>query len=65
MTRAKPFSLIAAIIFALIALAHVYRLFTHFRVAIGRHSLPMWPSIVAIIVTIILAIGLLRESRSA
>jgi hypothetical protein len=64
MTRTRPFSLIAAIIFALMALVHVYRLFTHFRVAVGSHSLPMSVSIVAIIITIILAIGLFRESRA-
>lgn len=64
MTRTRPFTLIAAIIFALMAIAHFYRLFTHFRVTVGSHTLPMWLSIVAILITLVLAIGLFRESRA-
>jgi uncharacterized integral membrane protein len=64
MSRSRPFTLIAAIIFALMALVHIYRLFTDFQIIAGSHTLPMWVSIVAIIVTGILAVGLFRESRS-
>jgi chromate transport protein ChrA len=60
----KPFTLIAAILFALAALLHVYRLFTHFQVVAGSHDIPQWASIVAIVVAGILAYGLFRESRS-
>jgi len=60
----KPFTLIAAILFALAALLHVYRLFTHFQVVAGSHDIPQWASIVAILVAGILAYGLFRESRS-
>lgn len=63
MTR-KPFTLIAAILFALAALAHVYRLIRHSTFVIGRHTIPEWASIVAIVVLVVLAIGLFRESRS-
>jgi hypothetical protein len=59
----RPFTLIAAIIFALMALVHIYRLFTDFQIIAGSHKLPMWVSIFAIIVTAILSIGLFRESR--
>ena len=60
---ARPFTLIAAVIFALMALIHAYRLFTHFQIVAGSHTLPMWLSIVAIVVTAILAVGLFREAR--
>jgi hypothetical protein len=60
----RPFTLIAAILFALAALLHVYRLFTHFQVVAGSHDIPQWASIVAIVVAGVLAFGLFRESRS-
>ena len=62
MARTRPFTLIAAAIFALMALVHAYRLITHFQIIAGSHMLPMWLSIVAIVVTGILAVGLYRES---
>lgn len=63
MTARRPFTLIAAAIFALMALVHVLRLFTDFQVVLGSHVLPQWISIVAILVTGGLAVGLYRESR--
>jgi hypothetical protein len=59
----KPFTLVAAIIFAVIALLHVYRLMTHFHVVLGSHEIPLSVSYVAIVVAGILAWGLFRESR--
>jgi hypothetical protein len=59
----RPFTLIAALIFALMSLIHVYRLFTDFQVVLGSHVIPMWVSYVAIVVAGGLAIGLYRESR--
>lgn len=59
----RPFTFIAALIFALMALVHVYRLLTHFQVVIGHHQFPESASIAAIVVTGALAIGLFRESR--
>lgn len=64
MTRTRPFSLVAAIIFGLIALIHLYRLATQFPVTLGRHTIPLWLSIVAIVVAAVLAVGLFRESRT-
>jgi hypothetical protein len=60
----RPFTLIAAIIFALITVVHAYRLITQFQVTAGSHTLPMWVSIVGIAVAGILAFGLYRESRA-
>jgi hypothetical protein len=64
MTRTRPFTLIAAIIFGIMALLHIYRLFTDFQVVLGSHVMPQWLSIVGILATGILSIGLFRESRS-
>jgi hypothetical protein len=64
MTRTKPFTLIAALLFAIAALLHLYRLFTHFQIVGGSHEIPMWVSYCAILVAAILAWGLYRESRS-
>jgi protein-S-isoprenylcysteine O-methyltransferase Ste14 len=64
MTRTKPFTLIAAILFAVAALAHLYRLVRHSTLVIGRHVVPEWASMIAMVVLVILAIGLYRESRN-
>jgi Na+-driven multidrug efflux pump len=63
MTRTKPFTLIAALLFLLAALVHIYRLFTHFQVVVGNHTIPQSASYVAIVVGLIMAYGLHRESR--
>lgn len=63
MTRSRPFTTIAAIIFAIMALVHLYRLFSHFQVVVGSHTIPMWCSYVAIVVAGLLSWGLFRESR--
>jgi len=60
----KPFTLIAAILFALAALIHLYRLFTHFQVVVGRHEISQTVSIVLIVVAAVLSWGLFRESRT-
>jgi len=64
MTRSKPFTILAAIIFAIIALAHLYRLFTYFQIIAGSHTIPMWVSYAGVIIPGILAVMLFRESRS-
>ena len=60
----RPFTLIAALIFACIALIHIYRLFTDFQVILGSHTIPIWVSYLGIVVPGILAIMLFREARS-
>ena len=39
MSTNRPFTLIAAIIFLVMALVHAYRLATHFQVIIGSHTI--------------------------
>lgn len=63
MTRSRTFTWIAAAIFALMALVHIVRLFTHFQIIIGSHEIPQWVSIVAIVVTLGLSWMLCREAR--
>ena len=62
-TIMKPFTTIAALVFALMALAHVYRIATHFQVIVGSHTIAQELSWVAVIVTAVLSYGLFREAR--
>ena len=62
MASRKPFTLIAAIIFGLMALLHVYRIFTHFQVIVGSHTIAQEVSYIALIVTAGLSYMLFRES---
>ena len=59
----KPFTTIAAIIFAVMMLAHVWRLATGFDVIVAGTAIPMWVSIPAVLVTGLLALMLWRERR--
>ena len=59
----RPFTMIAAAIFLLMALVHAYRLVTHFQIVIGSHAMGMAVSISALIVTLVLSWGLFREAR--
>lgn len=59
----RPFTWIASAIFALMALVHIYRLFTHFEIAVGSHHIPEWVSYVGIVITAGLSWMLCREAR--
>ena len=63
MNTSRPFTWIAAAIFAVMAIVHIIRLFTHFQVIVGTHSIPEWCSWVAIVVTAFLSWMLCREAR--
>jgi hypothetical protein len=63
MARTRPFTLIAAIVFGLMALAHVYRLISHFQIIVGTHTVPTAASWIALAVTGLLAVMLYKESR--
>jgi hypothetical protein len=63
MTARKPFTLIAAILFAAMAAIHVYRLAMPFDVMVGHQSIPYAASIGAAVLLAIMAIMLVRESR--
>ena len=60
---ARPFTTIAAVIFGLMALAHAYRIATHFQIVVGSHTVAQGVSWVALIITAVLSYGLFREAR--
>jgi len=59
----KPFTLIAAVIFGLMALVHAYRLIVGFPVSVGGNELGQGVSVIALIVTAGLSLMLFREAR--
>ena len=59
----KPFTKIASIILAIVALLHLIRVFMKNSVMIDDVSIPLWVSIAAFIVAGILSVGLWRESK--
>jgi len=63
MNRSRPFTWIAAAIFTIMAIAHIYRLIQPFEVMIGSCHLPQWVSIVAAVITALLSWMLCREAR--
>jgi hypothetical protein len=64
MSTRRPFTLFAAAIFAVMMLAHLYRLATGFQIILGSHPMPMSVSWMAIAVTAVLAVMLYRESQT-
>jgi len=63
MNRSRPFTWIAAAIFALMAIVHIYRLVDPFPVTIGSCELPQWGSAVGALITAMLSWMLCREAR--
>jgi uncharacterized membrane protein YecN with MAPEG domain len=55
---------IASLIFALVAIAHVIRLYNHAAITLGTHHIPMTVSWVALIVTVVLCIWMWRLSAT-
>jgi hypothetical protein len=60
---AKTFSLVAGVIFAVVALFHLVRIFMEWTVIIGDWSIPMWASWIALVVAGGLALLGLRLRR--
>ena len=63
MSTRKPFTVIAAAIFALMALVHIYRIATGFQIIAGTHVLPMAVSYIGVVVTGLLSVMLYAESQ--
>jgi hypothetical protein len=59
----KPFTTIAVGVFALVALLHVLRLAFGWEVMIQGSVIPLWVSVLGVIIAGGLAIMLWRESR--
>jgi hypothetical protein len=61
----RPYSLISAIVFFVVALAHVLRVVMRFQLVIGSHHIPLWVSYFGVLIPGFLAISLLRERKNA
>ena len=59
----KPFTTIGAVVFAVMALVHLYRVIRPFDLVVGGWPAPPWVSIVGFVVAGILSVMLWRESR--
>ena len=59
----KPFTTIAAVVFSLITIVHLLRLFFHWQVTVNGVIVPIWISVPGFIITGVLAIMLLREAK--
>jgi len=63
MAARKPFTLIAALIFLMIAAVHIYRLATGFEVTIAGSSVAMGVSWAGLVIAAILGVMLLVEAK--
>ncbi len=63
MTTRKPFTMIAAVIFLLMALAHIYRLVVGFPIMAGGSAVGQGVSWVALFIAGGLSFMLFREAR--
>jgi len=59
----KPFTTIAALIFLLVAAAHVYRAYAGLPVVVDGHDIPVMASWIAAAVAALLGLMVLVESR--
>ena len=59
----RPFSMLATIVFALVAGAHLHRLVFQWDVVANGTRIPLWTSVVGVLVAGALAIGVWWESR--
>jgi len=57
----RPASLVAAIVFWLVAIAQLLRVLLQVRVTAGSHDIPLWLSAVAVVVLGALGMWLWRE----
>jgi hypothetical protein len=59
----KPFTTLAAILFAIMALAHLCRLVWGCEVVVSGTVIPLWVSVAGLIVAAGMAVMLWREAR--
>ena len=59
----RPFTMIAVALLAVIAIAHLMRLFTGWEVVVNGFAVPQWASVPGAIVAGGLAIMVAREAR--
>jgi hypothetical protein len=59
----STFTTIAAVIFTLVAFAHILRVFLGWEVTVSGMAVPMWASAAGLVIAAGLAVMLLREAR--
>ncbi len=59
----KPFSTIAVVIFSILSLAHLLRLFFQWEVVVNGFIVPQWASVPAFVILGALAFMLWREAQ--
>lgn len=59
----KPFTIIAIVIFLLIAVVHLLRIVFKWEVVANGIPIPLWPSAIAAVISGVLAYMLWRENR--
>jgi hypothetical protein len=59
----KPFTLLAALVFLVVAAAHAYRVYMGWAITAGPYDVPMWVSYGGVAVSLILAAMLFGEAR--
>lgn len=59
----KPFTAVAAVIFALVAPLHLLRLLLGWQVTVNGTDVPLWASAPAAVIAAVLAVMLAREAR--
>lgn len=60
----KPFTMIAVVVFALVALLHLLRLVLGWQITLNAVVIPIWASAVGLVIAAVLAVMLYRESHS-
>jgi hypothetical protein len=60
----KPFTTIAVVVFALVGLAHLLRLFAGWEVVVGGFVIPVWFSLIGFVIAGGLALMLWREANA-
>ena len=60
----KPFTTLAILVFSLIALLQLLRVFFGWEVTVNGFFIPLWASVIACLVAAALAFALWRETRT-
>ena len=60
----KPYTKIAAVVFAIVALLHLLRAILNLELSVDNVEIPIWVSVLGFIIPTILSYGLIKESKS-
>ena len=60
----KPFAALAILVFSLVALLQLLRVFFGWQVTVNGFFIPLWASVIACLVAAALAFALWRETRT-